>query len=58
MKFGIFICSKIMEIHLKWVHIMAPYELILKLDGALWLMIISKPLLTPKTATEGPKIQK
>ena len=31
----------------KWVH-MARYELILKLDGNLWLRIISKPLLTPK----------
>ena len=30
---------------LKWVH-MAPYELILKLDEALWLRIISGPLLT------------
>ena len=37
---------------------MARYELILKLDGALWLRIISKPLLTPKTAMEGPQIQK
>ena len=31
----------------KWVH-MARYELILKLDGALWLRIILKPLLAPK----------
>ena len=46
-----------MNFCLKWVH-MARYELILKLDGALWLRIISKPLLTPKTAMEGPKIQK
>ena len=37
---------------------MARYEFILGLDGALWLRIISKPLLTPKTAMEGPKIQK
>ena len=29
---------------------MAPYELILRLDGALWLTIIFKPLLTPKRA--------
>ena len=36
-----------MEIGLKWVH-MAQYELILKQDGAIWLRIISKPLLTPK----------
>ena len=32
---------------LKWIH-MAQYELILRLDGALWLRIIFKPLLTPK----------
>ena len=38
-----------MKICLKWVH-MARYELILKLDGALWLRIILKPLLTPKRA--------
>ena len=48
---------KITKFDLKWVH-MARYELILRLDGALWLRIISKPLLTPKTAMEGPKIQK
>ena len=36
-----------MEFDLKWVH-MARYELILKLDGALWLRIIFKPLLTPQ----------
>ena len=29
---------------------MARYELILRLDGALWLTIIFKPLLTPKKA--------
>ena len=46
-----------MEFGLKWVH-MARYELILRLDGALWLRIISKPLLTPNTVMEGPKIQK
>ena len=34
-----------MEFDLKWVHV-ARYELILKLDGALWLRIISGPLLT------------
>ena len=34
-----------MKFGLKWVH-MAGYELILRLDGALWLRIISKPLLT------------
>ena len=43
-----------MNIDPKWVH-MARYELILKLDGALWLMIISKPLLTPQKAMKGPK---
>ena len=31
------------------VH-MAPYELILRLDGALWLTIISKTLSTPRRA--------
>ena len=41
MDFGIFIYSKIMEIYLKWVH-MARYELILRLDRALWLTIIFK----------------
>ena len=40
---------KIMEFDPKWVH-MARYDLILRLDGALWLRIISKPLLTPKRA--------
>ena len=39
--------NNIMEFDLKWVH-MARSELILKLDGALWLRIIFKPLLTPK----------
>ena len=43
-----------MEFDLKWVH-MARYELILKLDGALWLTIISKTPLTPRKAMEGPK---
>ena len=46
-----------MEFGLKCVHI-ARYELILRLDGALWLTIISKPLLTPKTAMEGVKSPK
>ena len=36
-----------MEFGLKWVH-MARYELILKLDGALWLTIISKKNHDPK----------
>ena len=38
---------KIMKFGVKWVH-MARYELILRLDGALWLRIILKPFLTPK----------
>ena len=38
-----------MTFGLKWVH-MARYELILRLDGALWLAIIFKPLLTPQRA--------
>ena len=37
---------------------MARYELILRLDGALWLMIIFEPPLTPIRAMEGPKICK
>ena len=45
---------KIMEFDLKWVH-MARYELILRLDGALWLTIIFKPLLTPKRAMKVKK---
>ena len=44
---------EITKFDLKWVH-MARYELILRLDGALWLTIISKPPLTPKKAMEGP----
>ena len=46
---------KVTEFYLKWVH-MARYELILKLNGALWLKIISKPLLTPQTAMARSKI--
>ena len=46
-----------MEIGLKWVHI-ARYELILKLERALWLRIILKPLLTPKGAIKIKKIKK
>ena len=46
-----YLLIKVMEFDLKWVH-MARYGLILKQDGALWLRIISKPLLTPKRATE------
>ena len=44
---------KIIEFGLKWVH-MARYELILRLDGALWLTIIFRPLLTPKRPTTRP----
>ena len=33
---------KITEFDLKWVH-MVRYELILRLDEALWLRIVSKP---------------
>ena len=46
-----------MEFDLEWVH-MARYELILRLDGALWLRIVSKPLLTQKIYIQiqrGPK---
>ena len=47
-----------MEFGLKWVHIiiiiMARYELILRLDGALWLPIISKTPLASRKAMEGP----
>ena len=46
-----------MEIVLKWVH-MARKELILSVDGALWLPIILKPLLTPIRAMESSKIHK
>ena len=46
---------KIIKIYLKWVH-MARYELILRLEGALWLTIISKPLLTPRRAIKNPKL--
>ena len=46
-----------MKFGLKWFH-MARYELILKLDGALWLGIILKPLLTPNSAIEFPKIRR
>ena len=47
-----------MEIWLKWVH-MARYGLVLRLDGALWLTIVFKPLLTPKGAIkDSKKLQK
>ena len=47
---------KIMKFGLKWVH-MARYELILRLEGALWLTIIFKPPLTPKGATQIQNLQ-
>ena len=54
MDFRLFLFLKIMEFDLKWVH-MAWYELILRLDGALWLRIIFKPLLTPHKAIKIKK---
>ena len=45
-----------MEFGLKWVH-MARYELILRLDGALWLTIISEPPPDPKKAHGRSKNQ-
>ena len=49
---------KITEFDLKWVH-MARYELILKLDGALWLTIIFDPPQNPQRVKEKSKgIQK
>ena len=44
-----------MEFDLKWIH-MARYELILRLEGALWLTSIFKPLLTPKKGYTNPKM--
>ena len=46
-----------MEFDAKWVH-MARYELILRLDGALWLRIILNPLLAPKGTIKDPTIPK
>ena len=46
---------KNMEFGLKWVH-MARYELILRLDGALWLTIISKTPLDPKKGHKNPNL--
>ena len=45
---------KTTEIGLKWVH-MARYGLMLRLERALWLRIIFKPLLTPKGAIKIKK---
>ena len=42
-----FLSAQNMKFGLKWVHV-AWSELVLRLDGALWLRIILKPLLTPK----------
>ena len=42
---------EIMEFGLKWVH-MARYELILRLDGALWIRIISKRLVPLQRAVK------
>ena len=50
----VYFWTKIMEFDPKWVH-MARYELILRQDGAIWLRIILKPLLTPKGAIKDPK---
>ena len=52
--FGICMCSQLTKFDMKWFH-MARYELILRLDGALWLWIIFKPLLTPKRAIKIKK---
>ena len=48
---------KITKFYLKCVRV-ARYELILKLDGALSLTVISEACLTPKRAMEGPNIPK
>ena len=48
---------KNVKICVKWAH-MGRYELILKLEGALWLRIIFKPLLTQKGAIKIENIQK
>ena len=47
----------IIDFCLKWAH-MARYELILKLDGALWLTIIFKPLLTQKMANNTSDVHR
>ena len=48
---------RIMELDLKWVR-MVRYELILRQDGAIWLRIISGPLLTLKRAIQIRKLLK
>ena len=45
-----------MKFSLKWVH-MAWYDIILELDGALWLRIIFEPLLTQKWLIKIKKYQ-
>ena len=50
---GICELMTIIEFLWKWIH-MARYWLILKQDGAIWLRIISKPLLPPKGGYERP----
>ena len=49
-----FFWPKNMKFGLKWVHV-AQYELILRLDGALWLRIIFKPP-DPKKAYTNPRM--
>ena len=44
--------SEIVELGVKRVH-MIPYYLVLRLDGALWLTIIFKPLLTPRRVVKS-----
>ena len=44
-----------MKFCLKRVH-MARYELISRLDGALWLRIIFEPLLTPQKGYKNQKM--
>ena len=51
------IFMKNMEIGLNRIH-MGRYELILRLDGALWLTVISKPPLTPRRAIQIQNCQK
>ena len=38
---------KIIQFDLKWVHV-APYGLTLRLQDAIWLRIISEPILTKR----------
>ena len=48
----VFFVQKIMKFVAKLVNL-ARYELILRLDGALWLTIIFRPLLTQKRANNA-----